>query len=94
VGADVLVEALLSRVTDVIALSDRESGRLIEVSDSFCTLLGYDRDELIGRTGLPPFSWTLEHWARLRAQREDGVHVGSVFEGLPSRDGRAAQEQR
>ena len=47
-----LIQALLSRAADVIALSDRASGRLVEVSDSFCTLLGYARDELIGRTSV------------------------------------------
>ncbi len=51
-GADALVEATLHRATDVIALSHRESGRLIEVSDSFCALLGYARDELIGRSSV------------------------------------------
>jgi PAS domain S-box-containing protein len=52
VSADVLVEAMLSRANDVITLSHRESGRLIEVSDSFCALLGYAREELIGRTSV------------------------------------------
>jgi len=52
VSAEVLVDAMLSRANDVFTLSHRESGRLIEVSDSFCSLLGYDRDELIGRTSL------------------------------------------
>lgn len=52
VSADVLVEAMLSRASDVIALSHRESGRLLEVSDSFCTLLGFAREELIGRSSV------------------------------------------
>jgi PAS domain S-box-containing protein len=52
VSADVLVEAMLSRANDVITLTHRESGRLIEVSDSFCTLLGYARNELLGRTSV------------------------------------------
>jgi PAS domain S-box-containing protein len=52
VSADVLVEAMLSGANDVITLSSRESGRLIEVSDSFCTILGYARKELIGRTSV------------------------------------------
>jgi two-component system, sensor histidine kinase and response regulator len=52
VSADVLIDAMLGRANDVIALSHRESGRLLDVSDSFCALLGYGRDELIGRTSL------------------------------------------
>jgi len=49
--ADVFVE-LLRFASDGIAVSERESGRLVVVSDSYCALTGHERDELIGRTSL------------------------------------------
>jgi PAS domain S-box-containing protein len=38
--------------SDAIAVSDRDSGRFLVVSDSYCALTGYARDELIGRTSV------------------------------------------
>jgi PAS domain-containing protein len=51
-GADVFVEVLLRSASDGIAVSERESGRFVVVSDSYCELTGYARDELIGRTSV------------------------------------------
>ena len=51
-GADLFVEALLRFASDGIAVSERESGRFVVVSDSYCALTGYARDELIGRTSV------------------------------------------
>ena len=51
-GADVFVEALLKFASDGIAVSERESGRFVVVSDSYCALTGYARDDLIGRTSV------------------------------------------
>jgi PAS domain S-box-containing protein len=44
--------ALLRHWFDAVALTDRESRRTAEVSDSFCALTGYPREELIGRTSV------------------------------------------
>lgn len=52
ISADSFVAALLRHASDAIAISDRDSGRFVVVSDSYCALSGYDRDELIGRTSV------------------------------------------
>jgi PAS domain S-box-containing protein len=51
-SADMFVAALLRYASDAIAVSDRDSGRFLVVSDSYCVLTGYARDELIGRTSV------------------------------------------
>jgi PAS domain S-box-containing protein len=51
-SADIFVAALLRYASDAIAVSDRDSGRFVVVSDSYCALTGYARDELIGRTSV------------------------------------------
>jgi PAS domain S-box-containing protein len=48
----VFVEVLLRSASDGIAVSERQSGRFVVVSDSYCALTGYARDELIGRTSV------------------------------------------
>lgn len=40
-----------------IALSDAAEGRYLDVNDSYCRLLGYAREELIGRTSLELGLW-------------------------------------
>ena len=52
ISADVFVAALLRYASDAIAVSDRDSGRFVVVSDSYCALTGYTRDELVGRTSI------------------------------------------
>ncbi len=37
---------------DGIVISEQETGRLIEVNDSFCRLCGYSKEEAMGRTSL------------------------------------------
>jgi PAS domain-containing protein len=49
-GADGFIAALMGRVIDGISVADGRSGRLLLVSDSYCTLTGYGRDELVGHT--------------------------------------------
>ena len=52
-GADrEAIDALLRHSFDAVALTDRESRRTVEVSDAFCSLTGYPREELIGRTSV------------------------------------------
>ncbi|MGA2011429.1 MAG: hypothetical protein ABSH51_13005 [Solirubrobacteraceae bacterium] len=46
VSGDMFAAALLRYGSDAIAVSERGSGRFIEVSDSYCTLTGYDRGDL------------------------------------------------
>jgi PAS domain S-box-containing protein len=45
-----LLDALLRGAFDPIALNARDSQEFLEVSDSFCTLTGFSREELLGRT--------------------------------------------
>ena len=52
IGAEEFVSALLRYASDAIAVSDCESGRFVVVSDLYCELTGYARDELIGRTSV------------------------------------------
>ena len=47
-----LFAALLRSSFEGIALNGRTSRRILEVSDSFCHLTGYARQELIGRTSV------------------------------------------
>ncbi len=49
-SAERLLEALLEHSLDAITLTDRASRRFLKVSDSFCALTGYRREELIDRT--------------------------------------------
>jgi PAS domain S-box-containing protein len=51
-SADVFVEVLLRSASDGVAVSEWQSGRFVVVSDSYCALTGYARDELIGRTSV------------------------------------------
>ncbi|MCL2344641.1 MAG: bacteriohemerythrin [Desulfobulbus sp.] len=76
--------ALLRNASDGVHIIDA-SGRLVEVSDSFCAMLGYRRDEMIGMkieqwdTHFSP----AEHELRLR---EQFTHNGrSVFESRHQR---------
>ncbi|MGD1059480.1 MAG: PAS domain S-box protein [Solirubrobacteraceae bacterium] len=76
-GADAFVEALLRFASDGIAVSERQSGRFVVVSDSYCALTGYARDELIGRTSVE-LGLVADHEVRSEAlggadQRPSGV---------------------
>ena len=75
-GAEEFVSVLLRYASDAIALSDRASGRFVVVSDSYCGLTGYARDELIGRTSVE-IGLVADHatrWAALdRADQDLGV---------------------
>ena len=48
----VLVDGLMEHSQDPITLNDRASQRFLGVSDSFCALTGYNREELLGRTAI------------------------------------------
>jgi PAS domain S-box-containing protein len=47
-----LLEGLLEVSVDAITLNELSSKRHLEVSDSYCALTGYSREELIGRTAI------------------------------------------
>lgn len=66
----------LRSVSDGLHIQD-SSGRLVEVSDSFCRMLGYEREELIG---LHPSSWD----AHLTGETLDAALV-AVFAGTLKR---------
>lgn len=51
-SAERLLEGLLEHSLDAITLTDRASRRFLEVSDSFCALTGYSREDLIGQTAI------------------------------------------
>ncbi len=64
--ADEFVEAMLTSASDAIAVSERKSGRFVVVSDSYCRLTGYARDELIGHTSVE-LGLVADHGVRARA---------------------------
>ncbi|MFP3898561.1 MAG: PAS domain S-box protein [Dehalococcoidia bacterium] len=51
-GAGQLFVSLFRQSPVPVALSDAEDGRFIDVNDAFLTILGYSRDEVIGKTGV------------------------------------------
>jgi two-component system, sporulation sensor kinase A len=77
--ADVFVEALLRFASDGIAVSERESGRFVVVSDSCCALTGYARDELIGRASVE-LGLVAGHAARSEALDEADRDLGTMHE--------------
>lgn len=78
-GADVFVEALLRFASDGIAVSERESGRHVVVSDSYCALTGYARDELIGRTSVE-LGLVADHEVRAEALGGADEEPAGVYE--------------
>jgi diguanylate cyclase (GGDEF)-like protein/PAS domain S-box-containing protein len=85
-----LFGVVLRGSVDSIILNDRETEWILEVSDSFETLTGYGRNELIGRTSLElglvePDEVRTRAWARARSgvegtyetqlRRKDGVRL-------------------
>lgn len=50
-------ETLFRNAPEAISISETESGRFILVNDAFCAMLGYAREELIGRTSLELNLW-------------------------------------
>jgi PAS domain S-box-containing protein len=53
-GQESHAEALMRALPDGLLLSDGQ-GRIIEVNDALCTMMGYDHDEIVGRE--PPYPW-------------------------------------
>ena len=87
-GADVFVEALLRFASDGIAVSERESGRFVVVSDSYCALTGYARDELVGRTSVE-LGLVADHEVRSEALGGSGQEPVGVYElGIRRKDGK------
>jgi protein-histidine pros-kinase len=86
-GADVFVEALLRFASDGIAVSERESGRFVVVSDSYCALTGYGRDELVGRTSVE-LGLVADHEVRSQALGGADDEPAGVCElGIRRKDG-------
>jgi len=52
-------EQIFNEVTDAISVHDPETGEIIEVNETLCEILGYDRDEILER-GLAGVSVTEE----------------------------------
>ncbi len=57
-----------------VALTTAEAGRILDVNESYCRLMGYSRDELLGHT-----VGELHLWADLEQR---AVHVGKLRESL------------
>jgi PAS domain S-box-containing protein len=79
---------------DAIVISTATDGRYIELNDAFAAMLGYSRDELLGRTALGLGVWAdPEDRARLLRQiRRDG-QVADFGSRLRRKDGRVFDVQ-
>jgi two-component system sensor histidine kinase/response regulator len=88
IGADEFIEALMEHAIDAISVADGPSGRLVVVSDSYCALTGYAREELIGQTpdelgllsdksargrGIRRAAEGIREWHELQLRRKDGA---------------------
>lgn len=63
---------LIERMNEGVNITDGES-RMVFVSDRFCEMTGYTRDELLGRTGaMLTVPEQHDAWLRSHAQRRDG----------------------
>ena len=78
-GAEEFVSVLLRYASDAIAVSDRASGRFVVVSDSYCALTGYARDELIGRTSVE-IGLVADHATRSEALDRADQDLGAMYE--------------
>jgi PAS domain S-box-containing protein len=65
---DAFVATLLRYASDAIAVSERESGRYLVVSESYCALTGYSREELVGRSSIE-LGMVVDATSRARALR-------------------------
>ena len=66
-------EALMRALPDGLLLTDGE-GRIIEVNDALCTMMGYHRDEIVGLQ--PPYPW----WPEDEVAQIAEMFAGSMAE--------------
>jgi len=74
-----MLSTLFTATPDCVALSELASGRFLMVNQAFLDLLGYARDEVIGRTSLELNTWyTPDDRARmLQVLRDQGTLVSA-----------------
>ncbi len=73
---------------DVITISDLESGRLIDVNESFEAVSGYSREEAVGRTSLELKLWSdLNFRKRVIAELQQGGRISNMEIGFRVKDG-------
>jgi PAS domain S-box-containing protein len=64
-------DALMRALPDGLLLTDGQ-GRIIEVNDALCTMMGYDHDEIVGLE--PPYPW----WPEEQVARIAGKFAASM----------------
>ena len=64
---------LFSSSSDLITISNRDDGTLLDVNESFLRVTGYKRDFVLGHTGLELGLWpSADDWARMAEELERG----------------------
>src|SRR4051794_29129091 len=82
VGTAARLRAAFELSPTILAVSDLETGRMLEVNEAFCRITGWTREEIIGKP-IPDIGFWIEPERRERGL--DALRAGGTVRDLESR---------